>query len=162
MVLVANRYSVTASESRALIDAKPFGSRAVAAPCALQKRHWQFLTIRASGAILVLNSKVILPQWQSPLITEVNRFIKQHSRIRICDSNGRCGSQADLFPNTTRTAASGTNPAVQTNNFENPELNDCFPRKRSFTSLNISEIEGRLSAEAVSKRKIDRLRTFPS
>ena len=65
--------------------------------------------------------------------------------------NDRFGSQAAREAHSNPKAGSGTNPVVQTTNFEIPELNDCIPRQRSFTPLNISEIDRRLTAYSVEK-----------
>ena len=77
--------------------------------------------------------------------------------------NVRFGSQAALQPDFIRMAASGTNPAVHETNYRNPNLNGCFPRKRSFRSLNISKNEGRLSAKsgAISSHTKQTCRKLP-
>jgi hypothetical protein len=95
---------MTISGTRAAIDASPSGSRAVAAPCALQKWHWQLLTTIFSGESLVLNSNDKLPQWHSPQTVVLNLSI---ASLPCWIANDRNGSVAASRYRITWAAAFG-------------------------------------------------------
>ena len=59
-------------------------------------------------------------------------------------------------------AASGAKLAVREADFQNSNLNDCFTQQRPFRAEENHDNERQLTAEAVSKGKIDSVRSFPS
>jgi len=60
----------------------------------------------------------------------------------------RFGSIAACQHHIKRTAASGTNPAIQQTNFQNPNLNVCFAQYRTFRLLENRCFKGPLSARS--------------
>ena len=60
----------------------------------------------------------------------------------------RFGSEAACQHHIKRTAASGTNPAIQQTNFQNPNLNVCFAQYRTFRSSNYQRNDWPLSARS--------------
>ena len=78
------------------------------------------------------------------------------------DCDFHFGSTAAPQHDISPTDAFEREPVVQQRKFDSEIMNVCFSRKRSFVSLKIPGNEGPLTAEAVSKRKIDRLRSFLS
>ena len=70
-----------------------------------------------------------------------------HTQFRLI-FNVRFGSQADLLPDITPTAASGGYPAIQLGILENQILNDCFAQYRTFKSSKYHRNDGPLSAKS--------------
>jgi len=60
----------------------------------------------------------------------------------------RFGSEAACQHHIKRTAASGTNPAIQQTNFQNPNLNVCFAQYRTFRSSNYQRNDWPLSVRS--------------
>ncbi len=77
-------------------------------------------------------------------------------------ASDRFGSTAARRRHSSSTAASGCILALQLSIFHFANLNVCFSQQRPFRAEENHDNDGQLTAEAVSKRKIDRMRSFPS
>ena len=88
------------------------------------------------------------------LITDKSDYCHKFSdylakRRSKCSQPSVCfGSLADLFPNTSLTSASGTNPAVHQAKIQSSILNVCSHREQPFKWQNQHDGEGRETARS--------------
>ena len=69
----------------------------------------------------------------------------------------RFGSQADVFPDITPTAASGDKAANRREEFDCRSLNVCFYRKRPFRSVDSRDIDRQLTATSRLSCRLDNI-----